>query len=81
MKYSVTVVLILVVFGIRQVGDMVSGRAGTVSLRTHDEHVFLVAVAFKALWALLSVYLLTVTMRILGIFYNDNKKKLGWFNF
>jgi hypothetical protein len=79
-KYSVTAALTLAVFGIRQLGSLASGGAGKVSLRTHDESVFLVAIGIQAVWALLSVYLLTVTMRILGVFYNSSKKELGWFS-
>ena len=81
MQYAVTVVLLLGVFGIRQLGSLVSGGVGTLALRTHNQNTFLAALAFQALWALLSVYLLTVTMRILGLFYNGSKQKLGWFKF
>jgi hypothetical protein len=81
MKYSVTVVLLLAVFGVRQLGSLLSGGAGTLALRTHDKNTFLAALGFQAVWALLSVYLLTVTMRILGLFYNGSKQKLGWFKF
>ena len=80
LKYSVTVVLMLGVFGIRQLGSLVSHGAGTVALRTTDKNMFLAAVGIQAAWALLSVYLLTVTMRILGLFYNASKQKLGWFS-
>jgi hypothetical protein len=81
LKYSVTVVLLLGVFGIRQLGSLLSGGAGTVALRTHDKNTFLAALGIQAVWALLSVYLLTATMRILGLFYNASKQKLGWFNY
>ncbi len=80
MKYSVTAVLTLAVFGVRQLGNILSGTAGKATFRTHDMSVFLVAVAYQMIWALLSVYLLTVTMRILGLFYNSTKKQLGWFS-
>jgi hypothetical protein len=43
-------------------------------------NVFFMAIAYQAIWALLSVYLLTVMMRILGLFYNSTKKQLGWFS-
>ena len=81
LRYSVTVVLLLGVFGVRQLGDLISGGAGHVAWRTRDENTFLAAFAFQVVWALLSVYLLTVTMRILGLFYNASKQKLGWFNY
>jgi hypothetical protein len=81
MKYSVTVVLLLGVFGVRQLGSLVSGGVGTLALMTRDMNTFLVALGIQAVLALLSVYLLTVTMRILGLFYNVSKQKLGWFNY
>jgi hypothetical protein len=81
LRYSVTVVLLLGVFGVRQLGNLISGGAGTVALRTHNSDMFFVAVGIQAVWALLSVYLLTVTMRILGLFYNASKRTLGWFNY
>ncbi len=81
LRYSVTVVLLLAVFGVRQLGNLISGGAGTVALRTHDMNMFFAAEAIQAVWAFLSVYLLTVTMRILGLFYNASKRTLGWFNF
>jgi len=79
-KYSVTAILALTVFGIRKLGIMVSGVAGTVSLRTHNMHKFMLAVAIQMALALLNVYLLTVTMRLLGLFYNSSKQKLGWYS-
>ncbi len=81
LKYSVTVVLLLGVFGIRQLGSMISSVSGTVALRTHDQSTFFAAVGIQAVWALISVYLLSVTMRILGLFYNASKQQLGWFNY
>ena len=80
-KYSITVILLLGVFGIRQLGDLISGGAGTITWRTRSENMFLEAVLVQMIWALLSVYLLTVTMRILGLFYNASKRQLGWFNY
>ncbi len=80
-KYSVTVILLLGVFGVRQLGDMISSGAGSVALWTHNNSAFAAAVAYQAVWALMSVYLLTVTMRLLGLFYNGSKRQLGWFKF
>jgi hypothetical protein len=40
----------------------------------------MVAAAVQMVLAFLSVYLLTVTMRILGLFYNSSKQQLGWYN-
>jgi len=60
-------------------GNILSGGAATLTLATHDMSVLLMSLGFQAIWALISVYLLTVTMRILGLFYNSSKDKLGWF--
>jgi hypothetical protein len=81
LNYSIAAVLTLLVFGIRQAGSIISSGAGSVSLHTRSEQVFLVSVGIQAALALLSVYLLCVTMRILGLFYNSSKKELGWYNF
>jgi hypothetical protein len=51
------------------------------ALTTRNQNTFLSAIGIQAVWALLSVYLLVVTMRILGLFYNASKQKLGWFNY
>ena len=39
-----------------------------------------VTFGFRAVWCLTSVYLLTVSMRILGLLYVTNKQKFGWFD-
>ena len=80
-KYIVTVVLLLGVFGIRQLGNLISGGAGHVAMTTSSGNALAAALAIQSGLALVSVYLLTVTMRILGLFYNGAKQKLGWFSF
>lgn len=79
-QYMITAILLLMVFGVRQLGAILSGGAGTISMFTKDLSVFFVALGIQAIWALISVYLLTVTMRILGLFYNASKDRLGWFS-
>jgi pSer/pThr/pTyr-binding forkhead associated (FHA) protein len=79
-QYGITVVLLLIVFGIRKVGIILSGAAGHQMMFTKDMSVLFVAMSIKAALGLISVYLLTVTMRILGLFYNASKDKLGWFS-
>lgn len=79
-QYTITAILLIGVFGVRKLGTILSGGAGSISLTTKDMSVLLAALGFQALWALMSVYLLTVTMRILGLFYNSSKDKLGWFS-
>jgi len=78
-QYFVAALVLMGVFGVRQLGALVSGAAGAVTFETREMSVFLTAVAVQAIWAFVSVYLLTVNMRILGLLYNTNKEKIGWF--
>jgi len=79
-QYLVASVLLMSVFGFRQLGSLLSGVAGAVTLSTRDMSVLFIALGVQAAWAFLSVYLLTVNMRVLGLLYNANKEKLGWFS-
>jgi hypothetical protein len=47
---------------------------------TKSENEFLLAAGIQMFLALVSVYLLVVLMRILGLFYNSSKQELGWYN-
>jgi hypothetical protein len=42
--------------------------------------VLFLTFGLRAGWGLASVYLLTVSMRILGLLYVTNKEKFGWFD-
>ena len=44
-----------------------------------EPHV-LIAMGAKVIWSFASIYLLTVSMRILGLLYITRKDKLGWFS-
>ncbi len=79
-KYSVTAGLSLAVYGVRQLGDALSSQEGHVGLMTKSVNEFMVAAGIQMIWAVISVYLLVVTMRILGLFYNSSKQKLGWYS-
>ncbi len=79
-KYAITVALTLAVFGIRQLGIMWSGDQGHKALMARHVNDFMVAAGIQMVLAVVSVYLLTVMMRILGLFYNSSKQKLGWYN-
>lgn len=79
-QYGITVVLLLTVYGISALGDSLSSQAGHSMMMTKDMSTFFVNVGIKCALGLVSVYLLCVTMRILGLFYNASKEKLGWFN-
>lgn len=79
LEYLVSTILLMSVFGLRQVGHMLSSAAGDVSLSTRDMSVLVIALGVQAVWALVSIYLLTVNMRILGLLYITKKDKLEWF--
>jgi hypothetical protein len=49
-------------------------------MSTKDMSVLFVAMAIKVGWALISAYLLTVNMRILGLLYISKKQQFGWFS-
>jgi hypothetical protein len=79
-QYGITVLLLLAVYGISAFGDTLSSQAGHSMMMTKDMSTFFVSVGIKCALGLVSVYLLCVTMRILGLFYNASKGKLGWFS-
>jgi hypothetical protein len=78
-QYIVTVILFISIFGIRQLGDMISGVAGNVAFSTTSMSVMFVSFGIRIIWSFISVYLLTVSMRIMGLLYLTQKEKLGWF--
>ena len=65
-------------FGVRWLGDAISGEMGHRALRTESISEMLLLFGLRMLWAFLSVYLLTVTMRILGLLYLTKRDRLGW---
>ena len=79
-EYLVTALLLVGVFGLRQLGNVISSVAGGVSFTTKDMNTLFIAIGARASIALVNVYLLTVTMRILGLLYNHKKEKFGWFS-
>ena len=80
LEYLVTCILLMSVFGLRKLGDRMSGVAGGVSLHTRDMSVLFISLGVQAAWAFANIYLLTVSMRILGLLYITKKHKLGWFS-
>jgi hypothetical protein len=79
LEYLVASILLMCVFGVRVAGGLLSGMAGSVSLSTRDMSVLFMALGGQAVWAFISVYLLTVSMRILGLLYISKKDRFGWF--
>jgi hypothetical protein len=80
LPYLVTVILFASIFGVQQIGNMISSGAGTLTLTTTKGSVFLMAIGFKIIWSFVKVYLLTVNMRIMGLLYLTQKEKLGWYD-
>jgi pSer/pThr/pTyr-binding forkhead associated (FHA) protein len=78
-QYIVTALLLCGVFGFRLLGDMLASAASDATMTTRDMSVMFLAFGFRAIWAFISLYLLTVGMRIMGILYVTQKHKLGWF--
>lgn len=66
------------VFGVRWLGDTISSALVGPSLFTTSMSTMFLLFGFRALWAFVSIYLLTVTMRILGVLYITKKHRLGW---
>jgi hypothetical protein len=78
MAYLVTVILFGAIFGASQVGNLIASVMGTVTFTTTSGSVLLMAIAFRLVWSFISVYLLTINMRILGLLYLTKKEDLGW---
>ena len=78
LEYFVTATLVVGIFGVRWAGDAISGEMGIQAFRTRSMTEMLTLFALRALWAFVSVYLLTVTMRILGLLYLTKRDRLGW---
>ena len=78
LEYIVAAILLSGMFGVRWLGDAISGEMGHRALRTESISEMLLLFGLRMLWAFLSVYLLTVTMRILGLLYLTKRDRLGW---
>ena len=79
-EYLVTAIVLVSVFGMRQLGDFVTYQLKAQGYFTHSMSQLLTSFALRAIWSFASVYLLTVSMRILGLLYVTKKERLGWFN-
>jgi hypothetical protein len=77
--YCVTSLLLVGIYGFEKLGGIVSSLAGNVTFSTRDMSTLFIAIGVQVVWAFLSLYLLTVNMRILGLMYNSKKDELGWF--
>jgi len=77
-EYGITVVLFLAVDGINALAGLLS-QGATHNMISKDMSTFFVGAGINCALGLIGVYFLCVTMRILGLFYNVSKQKLGWF--
>jgi FHA domain len=80
MGYLVTCMVVIGVYLVRLLGDALAGGAQSVGYRTRDMSVMFMTFGLRAVWGLVRVYLLTVSMRTLGLLYVTNKQRFGWFD-
>jgi len=78
--YLVTTSIVIGIFALRQFGDAAAAFAGSTGYHTRDMSVMFESFALRVVWKLASVYLLIVSMRVLGLLYVTNKQKFGWFD-
>jgi hypothetical protein len=78
LEYLVTAIVVAGIFGARWVGDALTGDMAGESMMGSSVTKMLLLFGLRAVWAFFSVYLLTVTMRILGLLYLTKRERLGW---
>ena len=78
-QYLITALVVLSVFGARELGDFLMVGIKAQSYATRDMSELLMGFGLRAFWSLASIYLLTVSMRILGTLYATNRQEFGWF--
>jgi len=76
--YFVTVIFFGAIFGVSQLGNLIAAGMTAVTFTTTSGSVLLMAIGFRMVWSFISVYLLTINMRILGLLYLTRKNDLGW---
>ncbi len=79
-EYLTALCVLGLVFVARAVGDLVLKLIFPKELLTHSTSQLFVMLGLNAIWALISFYLLTVGIRILGLLYVTRKEILGWLN-
>jgi hypothetical protein len=80
LEYIVVAILLTGVFALREAGNSFAGHMGAVSLTTRKMDTLFMSFGVRAILAFVSMYLLTVSMRILGLLYVTKKQKFGWFS-
>ena len=78
-QYAVAVVVFISIFGIKQIGDLIAAGVGSVTFTTTDMSVLFMSFGIRIVWSFISIYLLTVNIRIMGLLYLTQKEKLAWY--
>jgi hypothetical protein len=78
LEYLVTLALLAAMFAMRFFGDELIPLIFPKGIGTHQMHRLIGFLAAHAVWAVICMYLLTVSIRILGLLYVTKKEKLGW---
>ena len=77
-EYLVALCVLGMVFIARALGGVILHLIFPKGMITHDLSRLLLMLALQAVWGLVSFYLLTVGIRILGLLYVTRKQTLGW---
>jgi len=80
MEYLVTVLVMGAVFGLRMLGGTIVTVMASGTYSTRSMNVLLITLGLRAFWSFVTVYLLAVNMRILGLLYLTKKDRFGWFS-
>lgn len=67
------------VVGVALTGELISLGAGVAAEHTRSMNTLFISFGIRIGWMFASVYLLTVSMRVLGLLYVTKKHKLEWF--
>ncbi|HVV01297.1 MAG TPA: hypothetical protein VHH88_08025, partial [Verrucomicrobiae bacterium] len=78
LEYLTTVGLLAFLLGMRFLGDTIIPVIFPRGLGTHSMAKLLGFLAAQGFWSVVCLYLLTVSMRILGLLYVTRKSRLGW---
>jgi hypothetical protein len=78
-QYLVAALAVMGVYGVRQLGDLTMVFLQQEGYSTKSINVLLLTLGIRVFWSFAGIYLLTVSMRILGLLYVTNKEKFGWF--
>jgi hypothetical protein len=79
LAYFVTALLTVGIYFVRWAGDVVIGIVQRQATFTKSMQEMLLIFGLRIVWGLFSIYLLIVSMRLLGLLYVTNKQKFGWF--